>query len=125
LEDKVEFLGFRSDVTSLLHAADALVLSSAWEGMPNAVMEALAAALPVVATRVGGVAELVDENSSGLIVPAQDPEALSSAMIAMMNLSQEQRNQMGEEGKRHVEESYGLQKVLGLWSRLFREVDAG
>jgi len=68
--DRVVFLGLRRDVPSLLDAADGFVLSSAWEGLPNGVMETMAAAKPVVATNVGGVPELVKEGKTGFIAPA-------------------------------------------------------
>ena len=70
ISDRVIFLGLRRDIPSLLDAADGYVLSSAWEGLPNAVMEAMAAAKPVVATNVGGVPELVKEGKTGFIAPA-------------------------------------------------------
>ncbi|WP_286974258.1 glycosyltransferase [Acetomicrobium sp. UBA5826] len=67
--DRVVFLGLRRDIPSLLDAADGFVLSSAWEGLPNAVMEAMAAAKPVLAMNVGGVPELVKEGETGFIAP--------------------------------------------------------
>ena len=67
------FLGAREDVPRILKAADGFVLSSAWEGMPNTVMEAMASGLPVVATDVGDVRELVEDGVSGWVVPPGDP----------------------------------------------------
>ena len=99
LSSHVEFLGARSDIPELLSTADAFVLSSAWEGMPNVVMEALAASLPVVATEVGGVSELVVQNKSGYLVDAGDPWQLSRAMRRMMELPKETREQMAEFGR--------------------------
>jgi glycosyltransferase involved in cell wall biosynthesis len=81
LQDRFHLLGFREDVAELLQAADALVLSSAWEGLPNSVMEALSAGKPVVATRVGGVPELVHDGEDGLLVPPGNPQALSDACV--------------------------------------------
>jgi glycosyltransferase involved in cell wall biosynthesis len=80
--NKVRFLGLRHDVAALLDAADGFVLSSAWEGMPLAVGEAMALEKPVVATDVGGVRELVGD--TGTIVHAQDSEALGQAMVETM-----------------------------------------
>lgn len=82
LEDRVSFLGMRSDIPEILAAADASVLSSDWEGNPLAVMEAMAAGKPIVATSVGGVPELVPEGA-GLLVPPKDVEALAQAMYQL------------------------------------------
>src|SRR5207244_1839586 len=62
------FLGWRDDVPAILGVSDLFVLPSRWEGMPNAVLEAMAAGLPVVATRADGIAELVDHDETGLVV---------------------------------------------------------
>lgn len=78
--DRVAFLGERSDVDRLLPAFDLFTLSSREEGIPNALLEAMAAARPCVATRVGGNAEVLDDGRTGWLVPAQDPEALAAAL---------------------------------------------
>ncbi len=119
---QVMLLGVRRDVGALLSAADALVLSSAWEGMPNVVMEALAAAKPVVATQVGGVAELVQPGKSGLLVPPGDADALSGAMRELMSLSADHRRQMGMHGRNHIATNYGLATMADRWSALYREL---
>ncbi len=78
LADRVRFLGGgdRDEVLRLFAAADAAVLSSAWENFPHTVVEALAVGTPVVATAVGGVPEIVQDGVNGLLVPAGDPTAL-------------------------------------------------
>ena len=80
--DRVHFLGVRRDIPRLLAAADGLVMASTWEGNPLVVMEAMAAGLPVVATSVGCVPELVSERT-GWLVPREDEAALSAAMSAL------------------------------------------
>ena len=122
IASRVAFLGVRQDVPALLTAADGFVLSSAWEGMPNVVMEALASATPVVATRVGGVAELVEPRKSGLLVPPRDSDALSRAMLELMSLSTEQRRQMGLSGRDHVTARYGLGAMADRWMALYGEL---
>jgi glycosyltransferase involved in cell wall biosynthesis len=81
LDVRVRFAGSlpRVEVLALFRAADAVLLSSAWENFPHVLVEALAVGTPVVATRVGGVAEIVEDGVSGLLVPAGDPEALADA----------------------------------------------
>jgi glycosyltransferase involved in cell wall biosynthesis len=119
LQDRIRFLGARGDIPDLLAAADALVLSSAWEGLPNIVMEAMAAGKPVVATEVGGVSELVADGVSGLLLPPGNPAALSEAMLALMDLPAESRRGMGQAGRQHVGEHYAIERVTGQWQELF------
>jgi glycosyltransferase involved in cell wall biosynthesis len=82
LETRVRFLGSvsREQVLRLFRAADASVLSSAWENFPHTVVEALAAGCPVIATAVGGVPEVIREGENGLLVPANDVPALAAAI---------------------------------------------
>lgn len=89
LGDRVQFLGARNDVTDLLMAADAFVMSSISEGLPMVLLEAMAAGVPCVATAVGGIPQLL-ASDRGLCVPAQDPIALARAMAAVAG-SQELR----------------------------------
>jgi glycosyltransferase involved in cell wall biosynthesis len=118
----VNFLGVRHDIPALLSAADGFVLSSAWEGMPNVVMEALAAGVPVVATGVGGVPELVEPGKSGFVVPPRDPGALSEAMRKLMKLPREQLQQMGQHGRQHIAVNYGMSSMARRWIELFEEL---
>jgi len=122
IASQVTFLGVREDIAALLAAADGFVLSSAWEGMPNVVMEALAAARPVVSTDVGGVSELVESGKNGFLVPAKDSSALSQAMRQLMTVGIEQRRQMGLAGRDHVVARYGLDAMADRWMALYGEL---
>ncbi|MGH3372045.1 MAG: glycosyltransferase family 4 protein, partial [Nocardioidaceae bacterium] len=84
LRSQVTLLGARDDVAALLPGFDAFVLSSRWEGLPRVVIEAMAAGVPVVATDVGGVAEAVDDGTSGLLVPVGDEHALAQAVLRVI-----------------------------------------
>lgn len=97
----VRFLGFRDDVNDLLRAADLFVVSSYLEGMGTATLDAMAAGLPVVATRVGGIPEIVESDVSGLLVPPRDPAALAAAMVRMAN-DAALRARFGEAGRVRV-----------------------
>ena len=99
LGDRVELLGHRTDLPALLAGADALVLSSRWEGQPNVVLEAFTAARPVVATTVGGVPEVVADGENGFLVPPGDTGALARAMAALMDASAAARAAMGRRGR--------------------------
>lgn len=86
LADRVSFLGHREDVPELLRQADAFVLSSRTEGSPNALLEAMAAGLPCVATNVGGVPELIEHGRTGLLVPPDDPDTLARALAGLLSV---------------------------------------
>ncbi len=122
LQEKVLFLGLRHDIPDLLKAADALVLSSAWEGMPNSVMEALSARRPVVATCVGGAPELVNDGCSGFLVEPRNPSALAEAMIQLMTLEPQLRRDMGEAGRRFIEANYDSRMITDKWETLYLEL---
>jgi glycosyltransferase involved in cell wall biosynthesis len=77
------FLGFRSDVSSLLKAADFFVLPSYTEGLPLSVLEAMAHTLPVIATPVGGIPELIEDGREGILVPVRDSRALADAVMRL------------------------------------------
>ena len=121
LDDTVAWLGLRDDVPDLLAAGDAFVLSSRWEGSPNVVLEALAAGLPVAATDVGGVRELVEDDQSGFLVRPGDAPALAAAMDRMMTRQPEARRQMGEHGRRSVRHRHEATAVLDQWRRLLSD----
>lgn len=122
IDANVKFLGIRQDVPELLNASDAFVMSSAWEGMPNVLLEAASSRLPIVATDVGGNGEIVLQGKTGFHVPPKNPEALTSAMLKLMNLTPEERQRMGEKGRKHIEEKYSLEKVVEKWEELYMEL---
>jgi glycosyltransferase involved in cell wall biosynthesis len=122
LSGAVRFLGVRNDVPELMRAADAYVMSSAWEGMPVVLLEAGAAALPIVATAVGGNPEVVRNGESGLLVGPGDPAGLAEAMLRLSALPESQRRSMGIRGQEHVRAQYGLDRMVERWEDLYSEV---
>lgn len=122
INGKVRFLGVRKDIPDLINAADGYLMSSIWEGMPIVLLEACAVGLPVVATDVGGNREIIVEGKSGFLVPPKDPEALSRAILRLMELSPEEKQSMGEYGRRYVEENYTLERVVDQWEMLYRKL---
>ena len=121
LESVVQLAGERNDVPELLAASDIFVLSSRSEGLPLSILEAMAAGLPVVATTVGGVPELVLEGETGLLVPPGDPQALAGAIERLLDDST-LRGRLGAAGRIRVEERFDLvstrQAHLDLYSTL-------
>lgn len=122
LGDSVRFAGIRGDVPEVMSAADAYVMSSTWEGMPMVLLEAAAAGLPIVATRVGGNDEVVLHEQTGFLVPSSDPDALGGAMLRMHGLPEPQRRAMGGRGREHIGTHYSLSRVAERWESLYREV---
>ena len=102
LGDRFAFLGFRPDAVRVMSAFDVFCLPSHHEGLPIALMEALALGIPVVATRVGGVAELVTDGEDAVLVPARQPEALAQALIALAR-DPKRRAEMAEHARARSE----------------------
>jgi len=118
----VHLLGVRRDIPDLLNATDAFVLPSLWEGMPLTLLEASATALPIVATDVGGNAEVVLEGKTGYLVPVRDTNALAQAMLRVMSLSEADRITMGQAGRKHIVQNFDLERVVDRWEALYREL---
>jgi glycosyltransferase involved in cell wall biosynthesis len=108
--ENVRFLGVRQDVAGLLNESDIFVRPSLMEGMPLTVLEAMACGLPVVATPVGGTAELVTEGKTGLLVPPRNVDALTTALQRLID-SPQLRAELGANGRRLVEKDYGWQRI--------------
>jgi glycosyltransferase involved in cell wall biosynthesis len=121
--DRVLLLGPRTDVRRLLAVSDALVLSSVYEGLPNVVLEAMAAGLPVVATEVGGVPELVTEEV-GITVPPGNPGELAEAMRRMTTARRDVRAAMGVRAREIARTGYAADAVHGQWLALLDSVVA-
>jgi glycosyltransferase involved in cell wall biosynthesis len=116
----VVFLGARNDVADVLAAADVAVSSSDFEGSPLAGMEYLAAGLPVVATDVGGMPDLVRDGENGLLVPRQDPEAMAAA-IAQLLADPQRARAMGERGRGLQEREFSLDAMVRRVEALYTE----
>ncbi|MDX2042624.1 MAG: glycosyltransferase [Acidobacteriota bacterium] len=121
LNRNVIFAGMRRDVPSLLKAMDVFALSSLSEGMPLTVLEAMATRLPVVATAVGALPELVEEGSTGFLVPVGDAEAMAEKLrrfVADHRLAKS----FGEEARRKIEHQFSLDRMLQRYAELYFSV---
>ncbi|AWB47084.1 glycosyl transferase family 1 [Paenibacillus sp. CAA11] len=121
IASQVHFLGLQSDMTGLMNAADAFVMSSRWEGLPMVLLEASACELPMVATDVGGNAEIVQDGGGGWLVEPSNPDALAEAMLRMRLTSLSERQEMGRNARAHVLEGYELNKVVERWVGMYLE----
>jgi glycosyltransferase involved in cell wall biosynthesis len=120
LETRVHFLGVRRDVPDLMQAADAYLMSSVMEGLPMVLLEAAASALPIITTDVGGNREIVLEDESGFMVPAQDPQALTKAIDKLHHTKAKERKIMGKQGRKYVKETYALEAIVDQWESLYK-----
>lgn len=111
LASKLVLLGEREDVPEILAASDIFVLPSDWEGLPLTIIEAMMAGLPIAATRVGGVPELVEDGVTGYLVPPQNSHALGEA-IGKLLADPALRQHMGKAGRKHAVERFSLNQML-------------
>lgn len=119
LGDRVQLLGLRPDVPDLMCAADAYVMSSAWEGLPIVLLEAAASGLPSVVTDVGGNRQIVDHGRTGMVVPSGDADALSDQMGRLCRMPAPDRRRMGLAARELVEETFGLEAIADQWSSIY------
>jgi glycosyltransferase involved in cell wall biosynthesis len=115
---RVRFLGHREDVPALLAAADALVLPSAFEGLPNVVLEAMVAGKPVVATAAPGTTEAVDDGRTGVLVPVGDVKGLCRAMRDLAR-DPSRRRALGEAGRSLVAERFPIDAMIDAYAELY------
>ena len=113
-------LGPRSDVQRLLGACDIFVSSSLWEGLPSALLEGMAAGLPVVATTVGDMPRVVTPDT-GLLIPAEDPDAIAGAIIELLDHPQ-QRKLMGEAAREYAITHHGLDAYGKHFLHMYKDV---
>ncbi len=109
LENVVDFLGYRIDIPEILAATDIFVLPSLEEPFGRVLIEAMAMKLPVIATNVGGIPEIIEEGKNGFLVPAQNPTALAEKLLILLK-DDKMRQEFGLTGRRIVEEKFTLEK---------------
>lgn len=105
------FLGFRQDIPRILSLMDVFALSSILEGFPQVLLEAMAAARPVVATQIDGVTEVVQHDVTGLLVPPQEPVALASAITSLLQ-DQGMAHRLAKAGRKLVEERFAVSRIV-------------
>ena len=124
IENKIVFLGERNDIPDLLQSMDIFVMTSLYEGMSNAIMEAMAAGLPVVATEVGGNSELVIDGETGFLCPSNDAMALADRVASLIN-SEKESERMGENGRKRMLNEFGIEKMIketeNIYMKLFEQ----
>jgi len=124
IEGSVRFVGSRTDVPDLLRASDLFVHPSREEGFSNAILEAMAAGLPVVACDVGGNPEVIVDGETGRLAPPRDPERFADAMVELI-ADESKRKIFGEAGLRRAAERFSLDRMVGEMESLYESLARG
>ena len=124
VEEHVQLLGFRSDIPVVLNLMDVFVLPSLSEGLSMALLEAMAAECPVVATRVGGNVELVEEGVTGYLVPSENSQLLAERVIEFLR-NKEKARRFGRRGRERVREKFSLAGMVDAYQACYCNAIAG
>lgn len=124
IAQNVVFTGVRHDIPHVLAQSDLFALSSQWEGVPLSVIEAMAAARPVVVTAVGGNTELVESGLSGLVVPPDDASALAEALLTLLR-DEERRLALGRAARQRVRHLFSPEQFIQQYELLYQRLGAG
>jgi glycosyltransferase involved in cell wall biosynthesis len=119
--ESVKFLGYRNDIAKLLSIIDVFVLSSFTEGISLTLLEAMAAGKPIVATKVGGNPEVVDDGVTGILVPCGFPERIESAVMRFY-ANRSLIAQFGEAGRKRAYEFFSLENMTNQYEKLYNEI---
>lgn len=121
IQDKIIFTGFRADIPEVTSTFDIACLPSLWEGMGRSVLEAMASGKPVVASRVGGIVDLVQDGLTGILVDPGDHQALAKAIIRLLK-DKGLRQKMGEEARKRVDERFSTEKMVVEIEKIYNEL---
>ena len=117
----VEFLPHQDTIRDVLHEAHVLILPSRSEGMSNVLLEGMSFELPVIASRVSGVVDIVNDNVDGILIPSEDPQALADAMKKII-AEPEFVAQLGRQARQKVISEFSLESVADKYSELYEEL---
>lgn len=121
LEDHVRLIGLRDDLPPLLARSDAVVLASLWEGLPNVVIDAMAARRPVIATDVGGCPELIEDGRTGLIVPPRESALLADAILRIHE-DPALGLELGTAARAAVETRFAVERMVNAYQTLYLQL---
>ena len=121
LTGAIIFAGLRDDIERILSISELFVFPSLWEGLPNALLEAMAAGKPVIATTVGGVPELVVHGKTGLLIPPNETDALAHAITELLH-NRSRTRKMGKAARMRVEKHFTISRTVAKTENLYREL---
>lgn len=122
LDQHIMWLGVRRDVASLMRVSQLGILCSHQEGFSNSILESMAAGLPMVVTDVGGNAEAVIHNKTGIVVPSRNPSALAEAILKLA-LDRDLALTFGQAGRLRVQENFALEACVEAYDHLYKEIN--
>lgn len=122
VDDSIHFPGIRTDTPALLSSMDVFAFPSYWEGLPGALIEAMASSTPIVATHVEGNEELIDHDRTGLLVPSRSPDKLTSA-ISLLLTDRDLAERLGLAARREVEARFTKNRLVADMESLYAEVN--
>jgi len=108
IEKEVEFLGVRRDIEKLMQSTKLFVLPSRWEGLPLTILEAMSSGVGIIATKVGGIPEVIENEKEGILISPEDPEALAGAIAELLK-DRELRVKLGVNAYKKVKEKYSME----------------
>jgi len=123
LADRFTLTGQRNDIANLLKVLDIFILTSISEALPNVIMEAMCAGLPVVSTAVGGVPELIEDGENGILVPSGDVHASTAALESLL-ADPKERARLGEEAQRTIEKRFAMKRMVESTATVYDELIA-
>lgn len=121
LRERIIFLGARRNIVEILSQIDIFVLSSLWEGLGLAVLEAAAAGKPIVASRVGGIPEIIEDGKTGVLVQAKNVKSLADGLERVL-LGEREAKEMGRKAREVVAEKFSVEKMVEGYERLYEEL---
>lgn len=121
LEKHVAILGERDNVSDMLSQSDIFVLSSNWEGLPYSIIEAQAHGLPVIATNVGGVSEIIDHETTGYLINRRDYQAMAN-YIDLLAQSKERRRRIGSQAHLYAKDTFGIERMYKAYAEVIGNV---
>ena len=121
ISNHVTFLGVRNDLPDLLSAADSVLMPSLKEGFPRTAIEAMASGKPIIATDVGGTSEAIIDGETGILVPAQNIEVMTSALLKLVN-DKNLRSKLGEAGRQRSKNNYSANNYATRLDQLYRQL---
>jgi glycosyltransferase involved in cell wall biosynthesis len=121
IADYVEFAGLQSDIPVQLHRGSVAVLPSRWEGMPNALLEAMACGLACVATRVSGSEDIIEHRVNGLLVEPEDYQSMATALLTLLGNSALVQ-EYGRAARETVERYYSFEQIMNKYVELYRRI---
>ncbi|MGD2141857.1 MAG: N-acetyl-alpha-D-glucosaminyl L-malate synthase BshA [Candidatus Bathyarchaeota archaeon] len=122
LSNNILLTGFRSDVAHLLGCSDVVVLCSETESAPLTLLEGMSSGLPVIATKVGGIPEIVQDGVNGFLVPPKNPEAIAERLLEL-NSDSSLRSRLGNVARETILERYTAEKVVGQYLKIYEALD--